>query len=106
MSTVRHTPYICLEQMVVRVEPGVMKEIPAIIRNLAPGEQLLAKLCITIGAVTDFGYITPVVTISRNGAVGGVQSVDFFEWEGSVIYSGNMTEEQASFFLYPTGPLR
>jgi hypothetical protein len=152
----RHTPYVCLTQMVVRAEPGVVVEIPVIIRNLdecglppsrfalspgwhppngkpwpapsltvrrislrdrttnapitgvdlGPGEQRLAKLCVTIGAVADFGYITPVITMSRNGAKGGVQSVDFFEWEGSVVYAGTMTEEAASFFLYPTGPLR
>lgn len=74
--------------------------------KLEPGEERLAKFCLTLGAVFAPGYVTPVITIQRQGEVGGKPTVNFFEWEGAVIYAGGMTHEQAAMFLYPTGPLR
>lgn len=74
--------------------------------KLEAGGLVRAKFCIQLGDVTAPGYVTPVITIRRRDAKGGIPSVHFFEWEGSVVYSGGMTEEEASFHLYPTGPLR
>lgn len=74
--------------------------------TLAPGGERLAKFCMTFGDITEPGCITPVITIRRSGEVGGKPTVNFFEWEGAVIYGGGMTHETAAMFLYPTGPLR
>lgn len=69
--------------------------------ELAPGEETLARYCLTLGDVTAPGYVTPVITIQRQGEPGGKPTVNFFEWEGAVIYSGGMLPGDAAVFLYP-----
>ncbi len=73
---------------------------------LEPGEEKLARFCLTLGDVTAPGYVTPVITIQRQGEPGGKPTINFFEWEGAVIYSGGMLAEDAAFFTYGHGPLR
>lgn len=73
--------------------------------QLAPGEEKLAKYCFKLGDVHAPGYFTPVITIQRLGEVGGKPTVNFFEWEGAVVFAGGMRPEDAAMFLYPTGPL-
>lgn len=74
--------------------------------KLGPGEERLAKYCIRLGEILEPGCITPVITIRRYGEPGGKPTVNFFEWEGAVLFGGGMTHGEAAMFLYPTGPLR